>query len=647
MTTHKPLLRRAPLETGESLPSLLARLVHLNHYESKTVLEKLYLADKTELPECPHYLETFVRLEILTNISALQLFQASDYRLTSRYLSAMHKFKQGDEMKQLDYFYRPKRAYIRSAQDAQFCPECLSESAYHQLAWRPVAMAICLKHNRILAQGCQQCSHPVTIYDITRGRCGTCHTNLGHMNSSAIPVDEWGCLTQHTLWAWMTEETISDPGLGWPIQPSHVLRSLVEGIAFGIAYNSERFFADVSDLVFQVSRKGGHDTLRRLSPTQIYLIYRLAFINISKWPDKFRQFLQIYAPDEGVSIETSLGRFFKYWMKTRWSSFEYQFIHHATDDFVRDRRIFSKSAVLTVPSDLAFAYADQDEAAQITNISGCALQRLGQIGLIHRYRIRNPVCIYSYFLRQDLHELKPCWDQPLSLEDAAKWLGVSPKTLQELAKKNTLKTVSKEPNMLFPKSAVARLLQRIENRIDDFMPSGEDMFSLKEAAQLLYFVQITEAKLLKRVLNGRLQAYRQFWDDTWDIGSIWFPVNQLYVLLEDRLHEKGWMTLEDVFWETQVEENIVTQWIERGLLQPIAFYQQQPLLKRRNFEKFMAKYVFARDAIQIFGVTRTRISGWVRREQLKPVSGPDIDGCFDYLLPRKKTERLANRLKRR
>src|SRR3989304_5923586 len=75
-------LRRRDLRPGESLPSFLARLAKLNHYDPPSILDGLCLGYRKarEQAQRPVSIETFERLALLTGVDPTALYTATAHR---------------------------------------------------------------------------------------------------------------------------------------------------------------------------------------------------------------------------------------------------------------------------------------------------------------------------------------------------------------------------------------------------------------------------------------------------------------------------------------------------------------------------------------------------------------------------------------
>ena len=110
--------------------------------------------------------------------------------------------------------------------------------------------------------------------------------------------------------------------------------------------------------------------------------------------------------------------------------------------------------------------------------------------------------------------------------------------------------------------------------------------------------------------------------------------------------EKEWISAEDAAFGLKVEDEVFLGWIARGLLTTVASYNGQFYLKQKDFDKFRAEHIFFNQARDLLGITTRRLMGYVHRGNLVPIAGPDLDGCYAYVFPLRKVERLASHLQK-
>lgn len=646
----KPLLRLSPLQPGESLPSLLERLTLLNFYDSPLILQRLSRAEWPDRPGCPSQASTFQRLAALTCIAAFDLFAASDHAIAaSEDVSNLIDWQPPDLTKGIPFWgLPPVNGSMHPSQASCFCPQCLKESPYHRLAWRPAAMAVCLVHNCLLADTCPTCNSLTSIRDIVLRRCAHCQFDLSQVATPSIQNETWGRASQEILWSWLTGQPAINYNLGWPDAPLPVLCNLAEGLASAMVIFPERFpphpFHPASRLETIKTRK----TLCHFSPPAIFWAYTSALKWMINWPEGCREFLQLCAPKPVPTLKRALGNFYVSWISKRWNNAKFIFFHETLHTFRSDRFSFvSEQPKQYLPFERIFAYANLREAAHILQTPENMVRRLGQLGMIHEVGLSST----AFYLRSDLRSVKHDWNELLSLKEAAKWLGLASEIVLALTKENILRVVpgleEGERTIFFTRKAVARLLDRVNSRIGD-LDYQKGLISLAEAARQLDCIRINEARLLKRILADSLHAWRSPRKrDDWRMEAISFTQQDIDEILKEAALSKGWLSADEVSANLGVEEDIFLGWIERDLLKPVIVYNGEPYLKPSEIEKFLAEYIFDPEALELLDMSWRRFLGYIRRGGLKPVAGPDLDDCPRYLLLRKKVEQLARRLQKR
>lgn len=604
--------------------------------------------DSMDAPASSH---TFERLEQLTEIPAMELLLASDYGLTPAIAPTKKNKKQtlSPIQEAMRWIQKPQEQDFHPAKASWYCPKCLEEGAYQRLSWRPAAMAVCLQHGCLLANRCPNCQQSVSVLELVLARCQKCQMDLRQAETISVAQDHWGWITQATLLAWRKNVVLADPGYGWPEQPSALLCSLAEGFAVGALF--------LTDYLPPHSLKPSKPLkLHRLSdlqshtqPSDIFWAYSCALEFMSNWPEGFRTFLYLAAPEPESPLLPNLGLFYSYWVPRRWKHLDFNFIRKILEDFQRDRAWFAKMAT---SSQVDFAqtphFARIEEAATLLNIPENVLIRLGQIGAVAEICSTNEKLPTRFFRRSDLHELKQAWSQHLSLQETALWLGFPPETVLRLAKERVLKIVyGSRPNVQFKKTEVANLISRVDDHALVLDELDDSLVSLADAAEQLSCIQIDEARLFKLTVSRKLQAWRSSsQQQSWACNEISFTRKDLDLLMRQSANEKGWISAEDAAFDLKVEDDVFLGWIARGFLKTTDSYNGHPYLKQKDFDQFCEEYIFFNQARDLLGITTRRMMGYIRRGKLAPIAGPDLDGCHAYVLPLRKVKKLARHLQK-
>lgn len=273
-----PLLCRIPLLPGESLRSYLVRLAAANCYAPATLtwLCNKHLAEMGlhgDLTYLQHP-ETFVVLVSLSRLTPRELADASvHYFARAPVLAKMESpsiyLSDGAPFQLLDQ--RMRSRYLLRDHDAQFCPDCLREAAYHRLDWIPADVLACLKHQRLLLNRCPGCHARVSVQDVVRCQCSACGANLTNATTDHT-LEPFGLFAQRTIRVWWGLDVPAAASTAWtlPDQPVHILHQLFEMLQDSIK-------AETS-----------------VAPTQTdqYNVQLRAFKALADWPTGFRDFLR-------------------------------------------------------------------------------------------------------------------------------------------------------------------------------------------------------------------------------------------------------------------------------------------------------------------------------------------------------------------
>jgi hypothetical protein len=251
-----PLLRRSPLYPGESLPSLLIRLLKRNHYDTPRRLDELILntpkgregrtsgTQRRDNSAYPIYSDTYARLSALTGISQLDLYAATVHTFASvilpfnerpnyvhlpvqvtvskggtdkERLQALSSSKPSNTRAQEMFQVLPPLAtlanQIRSALSAQCCIRCIRNDIaqggepYHRVMWCPYAVSVCLEHRCLLTDRCPSCRSALSITDVITAQCAHCGFLLAGAETlhNTMEQDHIGLNAQETIQGWFME----------------------------------------------------------------------------------------------------------------------------------------------------------------------------------------------------------------------------------------------------------------------------------------------------------------------------------------------------------------------------------------------------------------------------------------------------------
>jgi hypothetical protein len=389
----KPLLRRSPLLPGESLPSLLARLTHLNGYPSSTFLMRLFCHDYPVRKESLFEEENLKRLAVLTGIPADELCTASA-------VGVVQKVRPPNRWEDPFPIWT---GLTHPMETVWYCPACLAERAYHRWIWQPVSSAVCLRHTCLLMPACPECHQPVSVDDLIRLHCRACFADLRQTHPTTIPTDENEWMAQTILQCWQTGGSVAQND--FPQQSPLTLCRIADGLALGIAYLS-RCGAQVS-YIPNLSGKSRslHRLLQHLAPPQTLQIYATAIQCMVNWPEGFRRLLYWCEPDPKRDLEKRVKALIKFWATHLWNCAAFRFVWDAFHDFRSDRlRFLSGVADRGMTFEQLPAYANVGEAAQILEVSREEILNLVRRNMLSPTRVWGKRAGDLFFWREDLRD---------------------------------------------------------------------------------------------------------------------------------------------------------------------------------------------------------------------------------------------------
>jgi hypothetical protein len=347
-----PLLRRTRLLPGESLPSLLERLVQRNYYPHVRTLAHIGSAstDRDNLAY-PSRIETFIQIAQLTGIAPDELFNASQQRfaplLTPRHQTPMQMGWIGGASKIILSPIVAKN-HLHPASVAHYCPLCLKISAYHHLNWVPIATTVCLEHLCLLVNACPQCGKHLSVSEVVKRRCGACWANLCAAQVIPVADDALGICAQRMVQNWLWDSSL-DPewstGSGFPATSPIQLYHLLENLFWQLLTCYREWpllpppFDGLAEHIPSPTRR-----LHYLSPKQIYCLYRVAFTGLMNWPMGLFQVLDAcsgyFIPALSVSIRLKrLEMIQSEWCQPAWQEGETDFLQKAFADYLLARNL--------------------------------------------------------------------------------------------------------------------------------------------------------------------------------------------------------------------------------------------------------------------------------------------------------------------
>ena len=641
----------------ESLPSFVVRLAQLNFYDPVTILNRLCLEGiEEDRLDWPSKGETYERLFELSWI-VYRLHDATGHYFAETLTPpgveiASLQLPKGGSLPVLPQEIARKR--LRPASAAQFCPVCLKRTPYHRVTWMPVAAAVCMKHKRLLVDRCPGCQGKVPIRAIVEdSRCRRCGTDLSQARSPRIANDSLGLDSQRFICWWLKiGYRPADPAGYGPLPQLNPrpLLYLVEGLV-----DSIRLLGSDWSYMYQPVTKSPMEPFDciggRPSPDQSYRLYATAFKALADWPHGFHEFLCAYTSRDGErarrGILEDMGRLYSKWLNDRWKSPAFSFVqaaftHHLVNTYVTSSSTTRRDGgSLSFDSPSASTFVSPIRAARLLEVSVWTIKRLADAGFLVKCTIEHDEPRrYGFVRRDEVLTLRLAWRKGISLEEAAKWLGLTKSIVVDLVRVELL-TAEHDPNMdgssqwIFSKQNLDRCYCEITRRVRS---SARGYSTLAETARTLSALGLRVADILRLIADGELRC----WSDTESpaLARLTFGISDVETLLKSPGPSLGLLDGEEVAHRLGVGSRTLSGWIDDGLLSPTVRYAYEAYFDSKEIDSFLTDHISSKDAAEMMGVGAEELEVWYWEWGLEAVKGTGMDGRALCLFRREDVERL-------
>ena len=612
------LLRRTQLLPGESLPSLLERLVQLNYYSRLSMLSRICheRMDKPTPKDTitrPNRAQTFLQLAQLTQIPAEALFAASDHRFAPL-LSLSGKAAASmpwpeEEPKAMMTSVLAKRC-LNPISNARFCPLCLRESPYHHLSWVLSTVAVCLQHQCLLEDRCPRCKRSVSVSEVVNRRCGTCQADLSIAPVVSVAEDTLGILSQKAIQHWLAVAPIpiqlDDCAL--PQHPPAVLYHMLCDLGYSFLVGQPEWPYLPSLFSGLLEHFPKHFNIRcRLTPRQGFYLYRLAFMCIQDWPHGLFRFLDTYV-QINLSAQTSPkatsypALFLRNWVCSDLQHEVFEFVQQALVEYLLSRD-------MSLPYFIVECFHEYPWFISRTGLwSGEKAAQVLSIPLRHMYRFysynscMSPLqeCLWpgsnrrlALFERDKVLATKLKWESGWSMAFTCRWLGLAQWDIVELVGLGLLKVVrgmeeGDPENWVFDRQSVEAFFDRVDCQLEVYHGCSRDLISLRCAEEIASDMGVGAVALLLGIIDGTLQGYKRE-QDLVNLAHVRF-LEKSATSLPDLLYAAQGLVLGHEFArEIGFAPRVIVEWMEEGLIEPILTFGRYRYFERRSLEQIAAR----------------------------------------------------------
>lgn len=533
----RPLLRRTQFLPGESLPSLLERLVQLNYYPSLRILryiccDPLIRDDIT----CPSSVDTFLRLSDLTHISPEDLYAASNHhfatfltlpgQLPADFLWVEENSKIGLPK---SYLY----SSLRTTSNARYCPYCLKAAGYHRLSWIPIAAAICLEHQCLLVSQCQKCQKQLSIQEIIRKQCKACLNDLSSAEPLSMEGDEVGFLSQQVIQSWFAVADIPELPCKYNLPDCHpiVLYRFLQNLSRCVLIRCEDLDilpAPLDGLSEHIvtrmqKRKNYQKQIQSVRSEEIFHLYKAAFVSITDWPSGLFRFLDAYieyaAPRQQIIYQNKhLNTIRNAWFRSAWRNLDFEFAQRGLIDYLMVRDIPLPISLVEIFRNVTWfiertGLCSTEYAASVLDISVQELLQFLSLGLLTSCLWKHSKSSVPIFKHEKLLTLKQEWKLGWTVEETRYWLGLNEKDVIELIDLNMLTVVnrpdSNKLHWLLSRQSVENFFEKVVTQLNLFEGDIYGILSLGETAEYFEYLGVHRSVLLQSVAEGSLPACKR------------------------------------------------------------------------------------------------------------------------------------------
>ena len=614
-----PLLRRTQLLPGESLPSLLERLAQLNYYPSLRMLSCI-CCDHMDTPTnqddlaSPQWLETFLRLADLTQISLEDLYAASNHRfapLLNPPSQLPVEFPWIGSTSKVMLTHNLAHGCLRSAAAAQYCHYCLKTAAYHRLNWIPIPAAICLEHRCLLVNQCPKCHKRLSIQEIVRKHCKACQRDLSTAKPLSVKGNELGILSQQVIQSWFAVADVTELRDEYKPPPYHpaLLYRFLENLSRRLLVRREDWSilpAPLDGLSEpNASSIQKRQQLQTLTPDGIFRLYRAAYTGVMDWPNGLFQFLDAYSGCSSPCQQTLMNRnkhlnlIRNNWFQLDWRNSDFEFVQQSFINYLLIRNIPLPVSLVEQFKNVTW-FVEQTGLCSV-EYAALALDISDQD--LHQFLRRGSLnsCLWTHsrsgtpmFERDQLLTLKERWKLGWSVEEASSWLGIFEWEVIELVERNVLSVVHRpdadESHWLLSRKSVEDFFEKVANPLKLFEGNSRDIICLNEAVRYLDYLGIHRVVLLQCVVDGFLPGLK-LESEIHSLTRIYFLENLVLDFPDLFFARHGQVSGHAFAREKGFSTRLILDWMKAGLIKPDVNFGVHSYFMRSRLEQLAAEYV--------------------------------------------------------
>lgn len=498
----------------------------------------------------------------------------------------------------------------------RWCPLCMREAIFLNARWSIRLYCTCPYHRCLLMDACHSCGTEPSATQVLSGHCASCGHSLFEKVFDA--TDEIKVVQSHFQQTYEQEplQTLAMTPTGWA--------RLIQFMAV-IEFRQANL------------RTGQLSQLHRmhvLAP----VCHRLGCL-LADWPTNFRAWLdnvKAMAPSS-FSLKRTFGRIY-HWLYVELEGPEFFFLREAFEEYLHrswegliTRRNRRQEKSRHEPGCISV-----DAASHKLSITPTELKRLHHAGWLTAHVVTSPSGRTFWSIPdKQLADVRWMLDEGLTLEAAAKYLGLSRPRTRALARSRWLPPQLTpgdfaSPVWRFPLYTLNTLLTRCQTRSGHATTSSRPI-ALNVALKTMRiddqcFVDLIDAIVMKQVLrfNGE-ERLESLGDMLLNKGSLQAWLASYRIARSERL------TVPEAAARLGIKQQVAYHLVRNGKLASI----QEGKVQRWVLPKAIA--AFEQDFISLSSLAReygTSPKALLAHIAIKPIIGPNVDGCRQYFYRR-------------
>lgn len=623
MKKHKLLRQRQPIK-NESLLGYLLRLAELNFFPKMT-----WLFDLADIPRNGHYKAHKTLLFHKFDLSGLSYLTGVEIQKleSMRYQSVDNKYL-------IFFSSKPINITLIHALQPRLCPCCLEINNFYHIGWDLAIITCCPIHRCLLVDKCQKCGKKISW---RRNKIRECICGFDFTKTKGHPVShDEASLAAHIYNMLNFENTICSP-LSNPLG-----KLSLKNLAQIILFFCRDFENDITN-GFSIFYPKSYDLFK------IHTKISNAVKIFSKWPINFHNFLRNTKFRVPKKNESHFGLFKDFGVLYSNLNSKYFSLFPFLEDAFGQYVIKNYPLSILVHTkwynkrDELNKYVRLSEAARVLNTTEewiCRLLKTGKLvgsyqlyGSRHRYLID----------KKSLYRLKENYKNTYSLAEIADRFGIHTSSAQSLVNAGFFEAIRGPATdgylkLLVSKQSVSELLLSIDAKLGKVENIDKNqIITFTKVYYSLNRIGVSLPNIISAILTNKIRpVLKSKGKGLYTYRFLKRDIVSFYRNSIKKLRKQD-ITLKQFSNQISSYERAIYFIAKKKFIKTYdsGNLRVGRLVTHKAIEKFNSTYVFSVEIAKICNVNPNTVLAYLKKANIRPVSGPNVDGGFKYLFKRK------------